>query len=109
MIELNYKKVKFTMFPNEESMLHLKDLTIQKHNHINLFFVDNNDLIHLMFLKHHINSMNATAELFINYMPYSRMDRSNSDYSFSLSAVADFINGLNFSKVTVREPHSKVT
>ena len=76
---------------------------------IGIKFEDNNDLINLMFLKRHLDNHGIRSRLEILYFPYSRMDRMNNDYAFSLKYVAEFINSLNFYKVTIMEAHSDVT
>jgi ribose-phosphate pyrophosphokinase len=47
--------------------------------------------------------------LFITYMPYSRMDRSENYSPLTLKYVIKFINSLNFMQTVVVEPHSDVT
>ena len=47
--------------------------------------------------------------LHIEYMPYSRMDRDNDSYVFSLKYITDFINSLNFRAVTIFDSHSDVS
>ena len=49
------------------------------------------------------------AVLVLPYMPYSRADRSQDGSVFTLKYVCEFINDLNFQKVVVVEPHSRVT
>ncbi len=51
----------------------------------------------------------APIELFCPYVPYSRQDRMCvKGESFSLKAFAALINALNFTRVTVVDPHSDV-
>ena len=113
MIKLNGTKVEFANFPNGETGLWL-DLDKYTANNakwyrVELFFYNNNDLINLMLLKDYLDSHKMFGNLYIWYMPYSRMDRQESTAAFSLKTVANLINTMNFQKVFVGEPHSSIT
>ena len=110
-MKLNGTTIEFGRFPNDELNLPITEMAnnILPINFIRWGFKTNEDIIKLVMLTTHLNSMNAANELYIEYLPYSRMDRSNPDYSFSLKFIADLINNLKFSKVTLREPHSDVS
>jgi ribose-phosphate pyrophosphokinase len=111
MIKLNGKEVKFETFPNGESRFDHKELFVTGKNEKILFKYENDgDLIKLMLLKNYLDDMlinNVT--LFITYMPYSRMDRSEENSPFTLKYISNFIKGLNFMYTVVAEPHSDVT
>ncbi|WP_371410263.1 ribose-phosphate pyrophosphokinase [Priestia megaterium] len=81
-------------------------------NTVEFKFESDEDLLKLQFVKRYIDSLRTTVsrvELVIYYMPYSRMDRSEGGSPFTLKYVTEFINSLDFEKITVIEPHSDVT
>lgn len=112
MISLSGMEVKFENFPNGETRLVTAGLP-QEFMHVRrmIFKYENDsDLIKLMILKNYLDSKRVVINnLVIAYMPYSRMDRSENGSPFTLKYVTNFINGLNFERVTVVEPHSDVT
>lgn len=115
MIYLNGKKLDFQMFPNGETRVNGEQIRklVEGYvvNTVTLKYENDSDLIKLMFVKRHIDSIYADVhlELDVLYMPYSRMDRVEGDSVFTLKYVAEFINNLKFDTVEVVEPHSDVT
>lgn len=118
MIYLNSSEITFDRFPNGETKLDAVTVdetlytTDESTNVINLRYEDDSDLIKLLFLKKYIDNKlkkGSTVRLLIQYMPYSRMDRAMGGAAFTLQYVTDFINALDFDRVTVAEPHSDVT
>lgn len=113
MLWLNHHPIAVKTFPNGE--LHMGEKSISKarlleHNLISFKYENNGDLLKLLFLKKHLDFLGLPhTSLFIHYMPYSRMDRSENLSVFTLKYVADFINEMDFHKVTIVEPHSDVT
>jgi len=67
------------------------------------------DLVELASTKQRLDELNKKVNLFVWYMPYSRMDREIPGDLFTLKYVTDFISKLNFNKVSVMEPHSSKT
>lgn len=114
MIKLNGVPIQFGNFPNMESFLSLNqfgshDLFKDSDGPYNLtlIFENNDDLLHLYFLVDLLESMGVhNNELYITYLPYSRMDRPNGVYSVTVNAIIKLIDMMGFSKVTIREPHS---
>lgn len=109
MIKLNGIQVIYGFFPNGELYIQKDKLIIKKYNYIKFIYEDQIDIIKLLLLQNHIKDSGNTSELYIQYLPYSRMDRVNNDYAFSLKAISDLINRLEFTKVIIREPHSIVS
>jgi len=112
-LSLNNVEVRFGRYPNRElylpiDQLAFKDLKEGLFNIIKFNYNTNEDLVKLLILKGILKDFNTNAILYISYFPYSRMDRFNGDYSFSLRPICHFINSLKFIKVIVREPHSPV-
>jgi ribose-phosphate pyrophosphokinase len=107
MIKLNGKEVMFGRFPNGELYLQLEGLCILEENKVVFRYRDNECFLKLGMLQHQIRTDRGATNLYIMYLPYSRMDRSNGIYACSLKYVAKLINDMGFAKVTIREPHSK--
>ena len=60
--------------------------------------------------KTQVYSHNTIINLVMPYVPNARMDRVHSNNEvFTLKYFANFINGLNFNKVGIFDPHSNVT
>lgn len=110
MITLNGKPVEFSVYPNGETKLELgRHFSCQAY-YIGFRYESDQDLIRLMMVKRHLEPSEKLCHLFIDYMPYSRMDRTEDGYpGFTLRYVAEFINWLDFDTVSVFEPHSDVT
>ena len=117
MIKVNDKLVEFETFPNGEALLVKESLQGSlkdgRDNVVHFKYENDADLIKLMFVKQHIDSLTGMFDmkiaLYIYYMPYSRMDRSENLSPFTLKHVAKLINDLKFNQVFVIEPHSDVT
>src|SRR5205085_11674442 len=112
MILINGQEIQFETFPNGETRINQDSffnalefgVTVQFH------YTNDSDLIKLMFVKKYLDDIQEghPNHLIITYMPYSRMDRSENDFPFTLKYVTEFINGLRFQSVEVLEPHSDV-
>jgi ribose-phosphate pyrophosphokinase len=119
MILLNGKEVIFKTFPNGETLVDNKSIIEAidtmymyetKTANVSFKYENDSDLIKLMFLKNILDPFRMkTYNLTIYYMPYSRMDRSESGSPFTLKYIANFINSLKFDSIEVIEPHSDVT
>jgi ribose-phosphate pyrophosphokinase len=108
MICLNGTEIKFSHFPNGET--HVPDidptnLADGSPHKIDFSYESDDDLLHLWFLAHHLEWNRC---LYINYLPYSRMDRKVGNSVFTLRAVVDLINKMAFHSVKIVEPHSDV-
>jgi ribose-phosphate pyrophosphokinase len=108
--------IKLERFPAGETLLDVKQITLNQPNwqffRILLEFESNNDLWNLALLVDAIRRSSFVTpeiQLDVPYFPYARQDRvCNKGESLSVKVVADFINGLGFSKVSVFDPHSDV-
>jgi len=110
MLKLNGENVITGKFPNNETKvkdsLYVKD----RKNILELQYESDADLILLKFVKDHLDMYyGCQTNLFIWYMPYSRMDRKIEGDIFTLESICDYIAGLGFEAIYVMEPHSKVT
>jgi ribose-phosphate pyrophosphokinase len=108
MILLNSQPIKKLQFPNHETLM--RDLVPDPtRNIVELKFRNNQDLVHLMFVKKQLDELGVPATLFAWYMPYSRMDRKIDGDMFTLKYICQFIAGLNFEQIIIVEPHSAET
>ena len=114
MIKINGEKLEITKFPNGESLIKttevLKDIKdLENIIEMTVKFESDEDLIHMMFIKKHLDEMGLDTILKIPYLPYSRMDRTEGENVFTLKYICSLINDLNFKKVILYEPHSDVS
>ena len=97
-------------FRNGEAIYRIPVLS-DKENVITLFYENNKDIGDLViansYISYHVPNQNKI--LIMPYLPYSRMDREITDQIFTLKYFADFLNGMNFHKIFVADPHSKVS
>jgi len=122
MIKINGKELFIGKFPNKEVNIEKEKIKylVEKNTVTNNIgqtttvvtfkYENDSDLIHLMFIKAELDKLypKISKTLYIAYMPYSRMDRENDVYIFTLKYISNFINSLNFETITVEEPHSDV-
>lgn len=68
------------------------------------------DIMELCLLADALQRFDFTPiHLFLPYVPYGRQDRiCVAGESFSIKVFADIVNGLNFDRVTIIDPHSDV-
>ncbi len=113
MIKINNKEIEINLFPNNELLLKTDYLnTLEEPFNINFSFYNNQDILELLFVLAHLDDIHQTNyNLYIHYMPYSRMDRNENDNCFSLKHICNLLNTFLpiQSKVYVIEPHSDVT
>ena len=110
MIKINNVEFANETFSNKE-VIYKKVGLNKSENEIKMVFESNKDIADLMFVVEYVRSVypNATINLFMPYIPYSRMDREINDQIFSLKMFANIINSMKFDNVTVYDPHSKVS
>jgi len=110
MIKINGVPIQTERFPNNETKYKDFAQNVKPADClVELKFESDKDLIDLMFIKKRLDAIGKSSNLFVWYMPYSRMDRQIEGDLFTLDYVTDFIAGLGFKKVTVMEPHSRAT
>lgn len=69
------------------------------------------ELVTLMFLVNHFRDNNVSGKYLLKlpYLPYARMDRIKSENEvFTLKWFCKIINGIEFDKVFIMDPHSNV-
>ena len=74
-------------------------------------FEGNADLMDLFFVLEELRSKNEETMIYlrIGYMPYSRMDRDNDDFTFTLQRLSTMLRRIPGLDISVVEPHSDVT
>lgn len=86
---------------------YFKNVDVQ---YIEWMFSSEAELMHLaqlVSLLHHDTGL--PIELFIRYLPYARQDKAiNNEACFALYPFSSLLNTMNFSKVTILDPHSEV-
>lgn len=127
MIYLNGKKIEFIEFPNKERRLDLPEdmlnqvpdnspfkafhLTSQA-NTVYWKYENDASIFELLLLDDAINSYDKVYNLYIGYMPYSRMDRvQEKGTAFSLKILTELIkNNLKaLNLLFILDPHSQET
>ena len=114
MIKINGKEIEFTKFPNNETLVdtkYLNTLKNTKYNNIIFGYREDSDILKLIFVLDHLMSINSGVNnIVINYMPYSRMDRSQNGSCFTLRYVVSLLlKYAIFNVVYIVEPHSVVS
>lgn len=85
---------------------------IQRRTELTAHLYTSNDIMSLLLTVDAVRRVNSltSIDLTIPYFPYARQDRvCNPGESFSLKVMADLVNQLNCTSVTVYDPHSEVT
>lgn len=73
------------------------------------YYRGDGDLIELLFVKRYLDELGVKVTLHITYLPYSRMDRTEGKYPFTLKYVCEYIKDfLKFEDIEVSECHSDV-
>lgn len=114
MIKINNTKLDVSKFPNNESLIPTELLnSLDKDQRVRIDFKwgEDGDILLLYFVLAHLNSLDVTKrDIYIHYMPYSRMDRSQNGSCFTLKYTCDLINSVKKDdNIYVVEPHSDVT
>lgn len=94
-------------FPNGETIYRTAD---ENSITITMVYENDSDITKLIMAVKYLRD-NWRDALFLDmyYVPYSRMDRAIEGYAFSLKYFCQIINELNFSMVSIYDPHSNVT
>lgn len=112
MITLNKQVVEFITFPNHEHRLDLDETLLKDHNKVLWKYENDGSIFELLLFDSSMRQLDATYDLVIAYMPYSRMDRvEKQSTAFSLKVLSElFLMQLtNATSIKVFDPHSKVT
>lgn len=109
MIQYNGEQIEIGYFPDNTFLL--KKEVKEEKVEIKWFFEQNEELVALYFLVKHLRE-HGVKEIQLNmpYIPNARQDRvKEPEDIFTLKYFASLINEMEFSKVTVLDPHSYVS
>lgn len=109
MIQIEGKVIEIEKFP--DSTLLLKYLPEGNETKIYWKFESNEEFLGIYYLTRHLQEKGYDKlELVMPYLPNARQDRVKSESDvFTLKYFSEMINGLNFNKVYVLDPHSDVS
>lgn len=110
MIRVNGGKVELGHFPDGTLLMH-ENSNIGDIVYIEWYYDNDAELTALIFLAKHFREHGISEiHLYMPYIPNARQDRvKSSEDVFTLKYFADVINWLNFTSVTVLDPHSTVS
>ena len=109
MIQYNGKKVELNHFP--DGTLLMKETVTEKEIVLRWNFENNEEMVALYFLVKHFRAQGVKRLMLeLPYIPNARQDRVKTPEDiFTLKYFAELINSLEFTKVTVLDPHSYVS
>ena len=110
MIKYNNKPININHFP-DGTLLMKEEVALDKPAEITWHYENNEELVALYFFTKHVKSKGVTdVSLKMPYIPNARQDRvKQAEDIFTLKYFSQMINDLDFSKVTVLDPHSYVS
>lgn len=113
MIKVNGEPIKIDRFPNGELNIDTQILNkIPKNSTVSVEFkwANNEDILSLWFVLQHLQDNSITNyELYIYYLPYSRMDRNQNGNCFTLKHLCYLLGFFNVKMYKIVEPHSDVS
>lgn len=110
MIYLNGTAINATRFPdNTTQVWKISESILERWNTIKWEFSHEGEFLELAQLKNLIDSYGYKTKLFLKYLPYGRQDKNvANDVTFALHTFANLLNTLNFTEVTIVDPHSEI-
>lgn len=109
----NHNVVDYTVFSGGEVNLRLKNNTHGvNYIRVEANIADSDGVMALAMTKNALEELypRIPVELKLGYVPYARQDRvCNEGEALSIKVFCDMINNMNFSEVTILDPHSDVT
>lgn len=113
MLIVNGEQIRVEKFPDGTQRLKVFSRTKSlAGNHIVWKYESEEECMTLWFIVNHMKDKcpHGFIHLTLPYVPNARYDRTkDSSEVFTLKYFAKFINSLNFTKVTISDPHSNVT
>ena len=96
-------------FPNGETIYN--DIAVFEQNVVvKMIYENDSDIAKLMMVSKFLDNQMVTDKfLYMDYVPYSRMDRKIDGFAFSLKFFCQIINDMKFDRVYITDPHSNVT
>ena len=109
MITLNDKIVTVDSFPDGTMLM--KEAVCKNEASIKWTYENDREFLALIYLTKHLQTHGVNhIDLYMPYIPNARQDRvKNKEDVFTLKYFAEILNSLNFTSVTVLDPHSSVS
>lgn len=112
MITLDGVKIDSTRFPDATTQvwkLASELLSQESIATVRWMFEAESEIVQLAQLKTLLDNAGRNVHLIIEYLPYARQDKAvSNEATFALHPFATLLNSLNFSKVTILDPHSPI-
>ncbi|MCX7124496.1 MAG: ribose-phosphate diphosphokinase [Gammaproteobacteria bacterium] len=111
-ITVNQKIIHSFNFPGGECHVQISSIEITEQTDILTYINNANDIMTLLLTVDAIRRINRKTDIYLTipYFPYSRQDRvCNPGEALSVKVMADIINSLNCTLITIYDPHSDVT
>lgn len=112
MICLNNEPINVTKFPDGTSQVwHLPNLPkrLRKTARVTWAFNNESEFMHLAQLKHLLDYHYKEVKLDISFLPYGRQDKEvSNEQTFGIRTFANLLNSLDFTEITIFDPHSEV-
>lgn len=113
MISINGSKLNITLFPDNTSQVwKIKESLLSPPTgiiRIEWRYSHEGELIQLAQLKALLDVRQMFANLYIPYLPYGRQDKLiANDSTFALRVFAKILNGMNFERIAIQDPHSQI-
>lgn len=113
MLYIDKMPVTHGKFPNNEVYIDFDELhTLDRAtpHEVLCKFESNDDLVSLMLLKRSMDDLGfQNVSLFMPYLPYSALDRTENKRCLGAKYMVEFINALHFNGVRTWEAHSNVS
>lgn len=108
MIHLNGHLVMPTIFPDKTSQVwKIPEEFFLQESVVTWSFDEEGELLHLAQLKMLLDAWKCVTCLKLPYLPYGRQDHAiTNGHTFALRTFARLLNSLEFSRVTITDPHS---
>lgn len=111
MITVNGININPTMFPDNTSQIwHLPDeIMTSRRALIDWDFTHEGELMHIAQLRDLFEQHGIYTALHMMYLPYGRQDKAiSNNKTFALETFSRLINAMNFDRVSVLDPHSRM-
>ena len=111
MIYLNGSQINTTFFPDNTSQVWKLSERLLSEDlcTVHWEYQSEGEFLQLAQLKALLDSYKKVVSLIITYLPYGRQDKKvSNDSTFALVPFTNLLNYLNFSSVTIVDPHSNI-
>ena len=111
-IFVNQELVETFNFPGGECHVKITSESINNETSVHAHLNNSDDIMCLILTIDAIRRANHETRIFLTipYFPYGRQDRvCNEGESLSIKVMADIINNLHCTSITIYDPHSDVT